>query len=168
MDFGAYNPDMDMTNDESLLKNNNPRVIQQVWADEYNDQSKWTRARVEDAIDQAMRWAVRQIEQNPNVFRDTWPVDAVMSHDEFIALVGSIQLPGKLGATSTVETLFDIMVRWFAFVPKHDRHVILILHGLLMPMEKISELIGESRLITSRRHTRALEKITWHLNHSPA
>lgn len=168
MDFMAYNLDMVITEDKVLLKNNNPQVIQQVWVDEYNDQSKWTRARVEDAIDQAMRWAVRQVEQNPNAFRDTWPTDAVMTHDEFIALVGGVQLPGKLGASSTADTLFDIMVRWLAFVPKRDRQVILILHGLLMPMEKIGELISESRLTTSRRHTRALEKITWHLNHSPA
>ncbi len=153
------------------MKSNHPTVLREKFDQELLDKSEvWNPAKVQVKISDAVRWAMRQLEHNPNAFRDTWPVDAKITRDEFISLIGDIKLPPNLSTQySDIKTFYDIIVRWFSYIKHADRIPIFILHGALISMRKIGERFGGmTNVRIARRYASAVKNIVYYLNHPDA
>ncbi len=153
--------------DLTKLKANHQLVVQQKWWDAFYCKDRWTYASVENEIKQAFLFAQRAVKESSweyllgkdMVSRSAIPVV------ELDNLIKDIWISPCLGSLGNTVPLGIILSEWFGVLKDQKTIKILILHSLEMTMKDIGAIVGFSRLTTSRRHSAALERIAWFLNH---
>lgn len=150
------------------MKNNNPKIIQERFFAELDDNTKWTRARVEEKIGLATIIALR-MNKTDKIWQDklaSWPADCSVRYEWFESVIADIKLkPNMDTLDKSFDTLYTVLVHWLDSVDSVTDRKLLILHACDISMNKIGAKLGLLRQTASRRHTKALEMLVWHLNH---
>lgn len=151
------------------MKNNNPRVILNRFFEELDDETKWTRARVEAQIYSAVILAI-QMDKNDKTWQHMltlWPKNCSVRYEWFESVIADIKLPQNMGNFyNTYDNLYNVLVRWLDSVDSVTDRKLLILHSCGLSMNKIGKTVGLLRQTASRRYTNAIDALVWNLNHS--
>lgn len=150
------------------MKNNNRRVILNRFFEELDDETKWTRARVEAQIYSAVILAI-QMDKNDKTRQHmlaTWPAECSVRYEWFESVIADVKLPPNIAPfDNTHNNFYNVLVHWLDSVDSVTDRKLLILHSIGLSMNKLSKKTGLLRQTASRHYTNAIDALVWKLNH---
>lgn len=134
------------------------------------DAGKYTRARVEEVLTNAIRFAIKLVpnDSRKNKMIQQWPDDCSVRWEWFLSVVALAEI--KLKPTVYIpsdyyDDLYLVLTKWLDSADSVIDRELLVLHACDVSMSRIGKITGMNRQTTSRRHTRALDALVWKLNH---
>ena len=97
------------------MKNNNRRVILNRFSEELDNETKWTRARVEAQIYSAVILAI-QMDKNDKTRQHmlaTWPAECSVRYEWFESVIADVKLPPNIAPfDNTHDNFYNVLVHW--------------------------------------------------------